>query len=87
MFRTLIGLRLRVLDEAADDAILQVDRKPAEAEEPLRELAVRIADAQRARLAADVNDEADVADDQLVGLRRPVIAQLDRLGDRLTAER
>jgi len=44
---------------------LQIDRKPAEAEKSPGELAVRIADAQRLRLAADVDDEADVADDQL----------------------
>ena len=79
-------LRLRVLDEAADDAVLQVDREPAEAEESLRLRAIRIAHAQRLGLAADVDDEADITDDQLVGFRRPVIAQFDWLSDPLTVQ-
>jgi hypothetical protein len=80
-------LRLRIGHEAADDAVLQIDRKPAEAEEAFGERTVRIAHPQRSRFAADVHDQPHVADDELVGLWRAVVAQFDRMRHGLTIEK
>jgi hypothetical protein len=84
--RVVKGLPLRIFDEASDDAVLQVNREPREAEERLRLRAVWIAHAERPRVATDVDDDPDVADDQLVGLRRPVVAQVNRAGHALIVQ-
>ena len=79
-------LRLRVGNEAPHHAIRGVDRKPREAGEAARQRAVRVADPERAAIAAQVNDEPHLADRELVGFRGPVVAEIDGAGHRALVE-
>src|SRR3954470_22552000 len=66
----------------ANDAIVWTDREPGEAAKVARERTVRIAHAQRASITAHVNIQPDVADDELVLFRLPIVAKIDRRDDR-----
>ena len=69
-----------VRDEPAGHAVLRVDRKPREPEEPLGFGAIRIAHANRTRVAARMHHQPDVTDGKLVGRGRRVIVKIDGCG-------
>src|SRR6187549_855691 len=79
--------RHRVRNETAGHAVVHLDRKPQEAEEPARLLAIGIPDAQRLPLTAPMHDDANVTDTEFVGLRGAVVDESSRRRHRLAIQR
>src|SRR5207237_10454620 len=87
LIRRLHVMRSGILDEAAGDAVLILDREPLESAERSGGFAIWIPHANRWPITAQVNPQGDVANRELVGVVVDVGLERNARGESLPLHR